>query len=311
MPREQRLKLIIAFACVYVIWGSTYLAIRIAIETIPPFLMAGARFVVAGAILLAFARLRGAAWPSARDWKVAAIVGALMLVGGNGGVVWAEQTVPSSLAALIVAAVPIVTVALEWLRKGGTRPGRATILGLVTGFAGVAILVNPFATDAARVDPVGALALLAATVTWAAGSIYGKGRGTRNPVMGSGANMLMGGIGLLLAGLLVGEVPHLHLAAISGRSAVALVYLVLIGAVVGFTAFFYVMQNTTPARATTYAYVNPVVALILGWAILDEPLTPRILLATVVIISGVVMITALPHLRGWYVGRRTALPAGD
>lgn len=129
--------------------------------------------------------------------------------------------------------------------------------------------------------------------------------------MGSGANMLMGGIGLLLAGLLVGEVPHLHLAAISGRSAVALVYLVLIGAVVGFTAFFYVMQNTTPARATTYAYVNPVVALILGWAILDEPLTPRILLATVVIISGVVMITALPHLRGWYVGRRTALPAGD
>jgi drug/metabolite transporter (DMT)-like permease len=310
MPRE-RLRLIIAFACVYLIWGSTYLAIRIAIETIPPFLMAGARFITAGLILLAFARARGAAWPSVRDWKSAAVVGTLMLVGGNGGVVWAEQTVPSSLAALIVAAVPIVTVALEWLRPGGERPGRATILGLVTGFAGVAILVNPFAHDAARVNPAGAAALLVATVTWAAGSIYGKGRGARNPIMGSGANMLAGGIGLLLAGLLLGEAPHLQLAAISTRSAVALVYLVLVGAVVGFTAFFYVMQHTTPAKATTYAYVNPVVALILGWAILDEPLTPRILLATVVIISGVVMITALPHLRGWYVSRRAMAAAAD
>ena len=311
MPRDVKLRLIIAFACVYLIWGSTYLAIRIAIETIPPFLMAGARFVVAGAILVAWARFRGAAWPSLIEWRTAAIVGALLLIGGNGGVVWAEQTVPSSLAALIVAAVPIVTVALDWLRPGGPRPGNTTILGLVTGFAGVAILVNPFARDGARVDPMGAVALLLATVTWSAGSIYGRSAKTASPLMAAGANMLLGGAGMLLLGLAIGELPRLRLDAVTTRSAVALLYLTLIGAVVGFTAFFYLMHNTTPAKSTTYAYVNPVVALILGAAILDEPLTPRILLATVVIIAGVVMITALPHVKGWIVARRQMAHAGD
>jgi len=312
MPRDQRLRLVIAFACVYLIWGSTYLAIRIAIETIPPFLMAGVRFVIAGLILLAWARLRGAAWPSGVEWRTATIVGVLLLVGGNGGVVWAELTVPSSLAALIVAAVPIVTVALDWMRPSGKRPGRATILGLITGFAGVAILVNPFARDAARVNPLGAAALLFATVTWSAGTIYGRdARTAKAPLMAAGANMLAGGAGLLLLGLLVGELPSLRLDAISTRSAVAIVYLTLVGAVVGFTAFFYLMRNTTPAKSTTYAYVNPVVALILGAVVLDEPLTPRILLATAIIIAGVIMITTLPHLRGWMLSRRPVAHAGD
>ena len=312
MPRELKVRLIVAFACVYLIWGSTYLAIRIAIETLPPFLMAGVRFLVAGAILAAWARLRGAAWPTAAEWRTAAIVGALLLIGGNGGVVWAEQTVPSSLAALIVAAVPIVTVALDWLRPGGPRPGNTTILGLVTGFAGVAILVNPFAQDGARVDPVGAVALLLATVTWSAGTIYGRAAQTaRAPLMAAGANMLMGGAGLLLLGFGIGELPRLHLDAVSLRSWLALLYLTLIGAVVGFTAFFYLMVNTTPAKSTTYAYVNPVVALVLGATLMDEPFTPRILLATVIIIAGVVMITALPHLKGWIISRRQMVHAGD
>jgi drug/metabolite transporter (DMT)-like permease len=304
MPRDQRLRLLISFACVYLIWGSTYLAIRIAIETIPPFLMAGLRFLVAGSVLALWARSRGVAWPDRQQWRTAAIVGTLLLLGGNGLVVWAELTVPSSLAALIVAAVPIVTVALDWMRPGGVRPGRATMLGLVTGFAGVAILVNPFAADASRVDPLGALALLGATVSWAAGSIYSRGaRAVESPLMGSGANMLMGGAGLVTTGALLGEIGQVNLAAISTRSAAAMLYLILAGALVGFTAFFYLLRHTTPAKSTTYAYVNPIVAILLGWAILSEPITPRVLVAAAVIISGVVMITALPHLRARMMAR--------
>jgi drug/metabolite transporter (DMT)-like permease len=298
MPPDQRLRLLIAFACVYVIWGSTYLAIRIAIETIPPLLMAGVRFLVAGLVLTLWARSRGAAWPDRAQWRSAAIVGSLLLLGGNGLVVWAELTVPSALAALIVAAVPIVTVALDWARPGGIRPGRATILGLLTGFAGVAILINPFAVDASRVDPLGAAALLVATLSWAAGSIYSRGvRSPASPLMGSGANMLMGGAGLVIIGALIGEVGQVNFATISTRSALAMLYLIVMGALVGFTAFFYLLRHTTPAKSTTYAYVNPIVAILLGWAILNEPITARVLVAATVIISGVVMITALPHLR--------------
>jgi drug/metabolite transporter (DMT)-like permease len=303
MPRE-RFRLVVAFACVYLIWGSTYLAIRFAIETIPPFLMAGVRFLVAGAVLLVWSHARGTPWPTRAEWRVAAVVGTLLLLGGNGGVVWAEQTVPSSLAALIVAAVPIVTVALDWMRPGGVRPGRATILGLLTGFAGVALLVNPFARDVARVNPMGAVALLVATVSWSAGAIYSRGaKGVAAPLMGAGANMIAGGAGLALCGVLAGELPRLHPGAISTRSALALLYLIFVGALVGFTAFFWLLANTTPAKSTTYAYVNPVVAIILGWAIAGEPLTPRILVAATIIIGGVVMITTLPHLRAWVAGR--------
>ena len=310
MPRE-RARLLIAFACVYLIWGSTYLAIRFAIETIPPFLMAGVRFLVAGIALALWSRRRGAPWPTAAEWRVAAVVGTLMLLGGNGGVVWAEQTVPSGLAALIVAAVPIATVAIDWLRPGGMRPGRATIAGLLTGFAGVALLVNPFATDAGRVDPLGAAALMVATLSWAAGSIYSRGaRGIASPLMGAGANMITGGAGLLALGLVVGELPRLNLGAVSTRSALALLYLIAIGALVGFTAFFWLLANTTPAKSTTYAYVNPVVAIVLGWAIAGEPLTARILVAAAVIIAGVVMITTLPHLKAWLTARRATSPAG-
>ena len=302
MPREMKVRILIAFACVYLIWGSTYLAIRFAIETMPPFLMAGVRFLVAGVILAAWARSQGAAWPGRREWRVAAVVGLLLLVGGNGGVVWAELTVPSSLAALTVAATPIMTVALDWLRPGGVRPPATTILGLLTGFAGVALLVNPFATDVGRIDPLGTAALLAAVICWAAGSIYSREAKANisSPLMGAGANMITGGIGLLLFGAVVGELPKLEVAAISTRSWLALVYLVLIGAVVGFTAFFYLLRNTTPAKSTTYAYVNPIVAIILGATLADEVMTPRTILAAAIIIAGVVMITTLPHLLSHY-----------
>lgn len=295
----------LAFAAVYIVWGSTYLAIRFAIESIPPFLMAGARFAVAGLILVAWSRLRGAAWPTGREWGVALVTGSLLLLGGNGGVVWAEQQVPSSLAALIVSAVPLVTVALDWARPGGQRPGRATMLGLVTGFVGVAVLVNPGAGDAARVDPAGAAALLAATVSWSVGTLYSRrAKGAASPLMGAGANMLMGSVGLLAAGVVLGEPSRLDPAAVTPRSAAALIYLILVGAVIGFTAFFWLVRNTSTAKATTYAYVNPIVAIVLGWALAHEPVTPRVLVAATVIISGVVMITTLPHLKAVWSAKR-------
>lgn len=304
---EQRMKLFFAFAAVYLVWGSTYLGIRYAIETLPPFLMAGTRFVVAGLALTTWARLRGAAWPTGAQWRTALVVGLGLLLGGNGGVVWAEQRVPSSLAALIVAAVPLSTVLLDWLRPGGTRPTGTTMLGLAIGLFGVAVLVNPGAHDAARIDPWGALALLGATVSWAAGSIYSRrappGSVAPSPLMGSGAYMLMGGLGLLVASTILGEPGRLQLGAVSLRSLLALLYLIVFGSLVGFTAYTWLLRNTTSAQATTYAYVNPVVAILIGWAIGGEVLTLRTGVAAAIILSGVITITTLPHLRAWLVNR--------
>ncbi len=303
MPRTERLRLIAAFAAVYVVWGSTYLAIRIAIETIPPFLHASVRFLVAGAILLAIGRARGLAWPQAGEWRTAAIVGVLMLTGGNGGVSWSETRMPSGLAALIVGAVPLFTVAIDGLRPGGTRPGRATVLGLLIGFAGVGILVNPFARDAARVDPAGAAVLLAACISWSVGGLYSRHAPAAAPMMGAGANMLAGGVGLAALAILTGEPARFVPGDVSAASLAALAYLVVFGSLIGFTAYIWLLHHTTPAKATTYAYVNPVVAILLGWALAGEPLTPRVLLAAAVIILAVVMITAGPALRLWLKAR--------
>ena len=305
MPREHRLRLLLAFAAVYVLWGSTYLAIRFAIDTIPPFLMAGLRHGIAGVAIVWWARRRRAAWPSAAEWRTAAIVGPLLLLGGNGGVSWAEQRVPSGLAALLVAAVPLWAVTIDWLRPGGARPGRATILGLVTGFLGVAILVNPRAGDAARVDPVGAMVLIVAAVSWAGGSIVARhAKSAPSPLMATGANMLTGSAALLVTGLLAGDFARFHPAAVSARSSLALAYLIVFGSVAGFTAYIWLLRHTAPAKATTYAYVNPVVAILLGWALGNEPITLRIALAAAVIISGVVMIAWLPGARAALAARR-------
>lgn len=303
MPRTDRLRLIVAFAAVYLVWGSTYLAIRLAIDTIPPFLQAATRFLAAGAIMVAIGRARGLAWPTGPQWRTAAIVGVLMLTGGNGGVSWSETRVPSGLAALIVGAVPLFTVAIEWLRPGGTRPGRATGLGLLIGFVGVGVLVNPGANDAARIDPAGAAVLLVACLSWSLGGIYSRHAPAAAPMMGAGANMLSGGVGLLALSVVSGELPGFTPGAVTTTSLLALAYLVVFGSLVGFTAYIWLLHHTTPARATTYAYVNPVVAVLLGWALLDEPLTPRVLLAAAIIILAVVMITAGPGIRVWMTKR--------
>lgn len=295
-------KLVAAFAAVYLVWGSTYLAIRFAIETLPPFLMAGARFLAAGGVLYAVMRARGEPRPSPVHWRSAAVVGGLLLFLGNGGVVWAEQTVPSGVAALLVATLPLWMVLLEWARPGGERPTGRVVAGLVVGFAGLVLLVGPSElVGGQRVDPVGAGVVLFAALAWAAGSIYSRSAPLpSSPFLATGMEMLAGGALLVAAGAVTGELGALDPAGVSARSALALAYLVVFGSLVGFTAYIWLLRVSTPSRVSTYAYVNPVVAVLLGWALAGEPLSARVLGAAAVIIAAVVLIT-----------RSRAAPSGE
>jgi drug/metabolite transporter (DMT)-like permease len=290
----MRARLIAAFVAVYVIWGSTYLAIRFAVQTLPPLLMASARFVIAGVIVLLWARFRdGATWPTRVEWRVGLISGTLLLLGGNGGVSWAEQRVPSGIAALLVAVVPVFMVLLEWIRPGGTRPTASVFAGVGLGLAGLAMLVGP---DALRggsgSDAVGALVLVLASLAWAAGSLYTKfAPKSSSGTMATGTQMLTGGLALLAAAVVAGEPAQLDVAHASTRSLVAFLYLLTFGSLIGFTAYVYLLAHTTAAKASTYAYVNPVVAVLLGWAIGHETVTSRTVLAAAVILAGVAIIT--------------------
>jgi len=298
MPREKRLRLAIAFTGIYLIWGSTYLGMKIGIETIPPFLLAGTRFLVAGSILFLVARLNGSPLPSRGQWRTAALVGTLLLLFGNGGVIWSQQYVASSIAALMVGAEPLWVVVLDWVRPRGHRPSATVVIGLVTGFLGVILLVTADRTTPGSVDPVSAAVLLIAIIAWATGSIYSRNADTpRSPIMATGANMLAGSLGLLAASALTGEISSFELSQVSARSWFAWVYLIVFGALCGFTAYIWLLKNTSLAAASTYAYVNPVVALILGWAIGGETITARTIAAAAVIITGVILITAVPHLQ--------------
>lgn len=293
----QCLRLVAAFGAVYLIWGSTYLAIRLAIDTLPALTMAGVRFVIAGTLLYGWARWRGArqgvSRPSAIHWRSAVILGGLMLLGGNGGVTWAEQRVPTGLVALLIGSVPLWMAVLEMARRGGSRPGGRTALGLLLGFGGVAWLVGPATwSGGPGVDLLGAGAVLVGALAWAAGSLYSRQAPLPAAMfMGTAMEMLAGGVLLLLAGGLMGEWQRLDLAAVSPRSLLAVAYLVVFGSIVAFTAYLWLLRNTTPARVSTYAYVNPLVAVFLGWAVLGEMLTAQILLAAMVILAGVVLIT--------------------
>ena len=295
-PRDaapKRWQLILAFASVYLIWGSTYLAIKFAIETIPPFLMAGVRFLVSGVILYGWARMKGAPRPTRIHWKSAAIVGVLLLLGGNGGVVWAEQRVASGVAALIVAIVPVWIALGEWKMPGGKRPGWQVSAGLAAGTIGILLLASPGAALGEHVDLVGAGVLVFATLCWATGSIKAKHSPLPDsPLLTTGMEMLGGGAALVLAGIVSGEVGQVNFAAMSSKSLISLLYLTTFGSLVGFTAYIWLLRVGSPTRAATYAYVNPVVAVFLGWLLAGEAITPRTILATLVIVGGVVLITS-------------------
>jgi drug/metabolite transporter (DMT)-like permease len=282
-----------AFAAVYLAWGSTYAAIRIAIDTMPPLLMAGARFLLAGTLLYGIMRLRGEPAPERRHWSNTALIGMLLLMLGNGGVTMAERTVPSAIVALLVAMVPMWMVLLEWLRPGGTRPTGRTLLGLAIGFAGIVLLVGPGSlAGGGRVDPLGAGIVTLGAMAWAFGSIWSRtAELPKNALVATGMEMAWGGFWLLLAGAARGELGALDPGAFTTRSVLAYFYLVVVGSLIGFSAYIWLLGVSTPARVSTYAYVNPVVAVLLGWAMLDEPLTGRVLGAAAVIVAAVVVIT--------------------
>ena len=290
--RGDRWRLIASFAAVYVIWGSTYLAIRFAVETLPPFLMAGIRFLVSGGALYAWARWRGDDKPDWRHWRTAAIIGTLLLLGGNGGVVWAEQFVPSGLTALLITSEPFWIVILVWLMPGGHRPTVGVLFGMLLGLVGLSLLVAPGQlVNGHGVHLGGAFVLFLASLSWAVGSIYSsKARLPGSGVLSAGMQMLTGGAVLTLFGILVGDWNRLAWHSISARSVFSLVYLAVFGSIVGFSSYFWLLRNTTPARASTYAFVNPVVAVFLGWALAGEFITRRTLLATVIIVVAVMLV---------------------
>ena len=243
--------------------------------------------------MYAWARLRGRKAPTRPQWAAATLVGVLMLLFGVGGVSWAEQRVPSGAAALIVTVGPLWMVLVDWLFFGGARPSRKVVLGILLGFSGVALLIGPEQlAGVGRIDPIGAGVILVGTVTWSFGSLYSRGPHLpASPILATGMEMLAGGVVLLLVAVTFGELTRIDVGQISARSLLATGYLAFFGSIVALSAYLWLLKVDTPARVITHAYVNPVVAVFLGWALADEPLNARTLVATAVIIAGVLVIT--------------------
>lgn len=299
--RPTTAAVVVALLTVYLVWGSTYFAIAVMIETLPPLLAAGIRYATAGLIMLsvlvAHGRLRGGGFerPSLVHWRSALIIGALLLLGGNGGVVLSELFIPSGIAAVLVATVPIWLAVFD---AGLTRrrPSGLVIGGLVAGIVGVAVLVVPV-EGLEGLDPLGVALVVGATISWAAGSLYARRAPLpRSGLLGTGLEMLAGGAVLMLAGTLIGEVGRTDIGSFSARSLAALAYLVVFGSIVAFTAYTWLLANVPVSTVGTYAYVNPIVAVALGAMFLSEPITVRTGIAAVIIIGAVVaMVSGRPR----------------
>jgi len=289
----MKTKIWIALVALYIVWGSTYLAIRFAVESIPPFLSAGIRFFISGVILFIWQRGAGQSMPTRKQWISLFIIGNLLLLGGNGLVAWAEQTIPSGVAALVIGSIPIFLVVAEAVRPGGIKPTWQAIVGLLVGFAGIFILIGPaeISGSATKLDSFGVAALLAATIFWAIGSVYSKhGELPKSTLMSTGGQMLMGSIGLFAVSLVTGELSKWDPSGVTAKSALGLVYLIFIGSLIGFVSYGWLLQNAPISLVSTYAYVNPVVAVLLGNWLAAEPLGPRIGLAAAIIVGSVMFV---------------------
>jgi drug/metabolite transporter (DMT)-like permease len=290
----SRAQIIAAFASIYIIWGSTYLAIRYAVETIPPFIMGGARFLVSGGLLYLWARSRGASRPTKLHWRNAIIAGGFLLLGGNGAVVWAEQFVPSGLTALLVSILPFWLVIIERVRPPRRRPTGAVLVGLVLGFVGIVVLVGPGNVGGhGDIRPLGALVLILGSLSWAIGSFWSRdAKLPESALLTTGMEMLGGGTLLMIVGALSGELSQLDIHHVSRASTIGLVYLITFGSLLGFTSYIWLLDKVSPARLGTYAYVNPIVAVLLGWAIAGERLSVRTGVAAAIVICAVALITS-------------------
>lgn len=298
-------KALVAYILVCLLWGSTYLAIRIGVGVLPAFLFAGTRFLIAGLILLVAALLVRDPFPTrAADWGVLVLVGLLLLAGGNSFVVWAEQFTPSGVASLFVVAVALWMAIFDAILPGGHPLDWRVVTGLAGGFAGCALLVGASPAELLRADLRGPVALTLASASWAAGSVLYK---RRHPAAGlyatTSIEMIAGGLVVTILALAGGEGARFHL---TPTGAGALAYLVVFGSIVGYSAYSYALRHAPPAVVGTYAYVNPVIAVILGYAILDESITVRTVLAMVLILGSVIWIQVSHSL----LARRTAVPAG-
>ena len=289
-----------ALIAVYIVWGSTYLAIRFTVETIPPFMSAGFRFLVSGAILYFWRRLSGDPAPKKVEWRSASIIGLLLLLGGNGVVVWAEQRIPSGIASLLIATSPLWMVLIDALRPKGVRPNGLTWLGVIVGLLGIALLANPWQAhiNSVALDPVGVGVLVLAALSWSIGSLYSRNASLpHSPLLGTGMEMIAGSLGLFAFSGLIGEWPRFDPSAVSLRSWAGLVYLILFGSMIGFVAYTWLLRNAPTPLVSTYAYVNPVVAIVLGNLIAHEPLDSLEIISACVIIASVVLITSSRFLK--------------
>jgi drug/metabolite transporter (DMT)-like permease len=306
-PKPSRAAVFGAFAIVYIIWGSTYLGIRFAIDSIPPLLMAGSRYFLAGALLYGFMRWRGEPAPTLRGWGHALLIGFCLLTFGNGGVTLGEQYISSGLTALLVTTVPMFLALLGWLSGISGRPTWPVALGLVVGMAGVYLVASTHETGAVALpghETLGIVCVLSAALLWAIGSLYAKKhQPASSPFVAGGMQMLCGGLLMLVAGVARGETQGFELAAVTTKSWLAYAYLVSLGSIVAFSAYIWLLRAVEPALAGTNSFVNPVVAVLLGWALAGEPLNPPMLGGAALIIVAVVLVVL--------GGARKPAPAGE
>ena len=307
--RPASWKILLAFAIIYFVWGSTFLAIRIGVQEVPPFLLAGMRFFVSGVVLYGWMRLKGTPAPNRREWAGAALLGTLIFLVDYGCLFWAEQRVPSGIAAIVLATIPVFITLLEIIFL---RTQRLTIrlgLALLVGLGGVAVLtLHSFSFGEVPINPAGALALLVAAFTWSVATILTRRLALpASKPMSAAAQMTLGGAQLFVLAALSGEFAGFHPQAVSMKAWFALLYLIVAGSIVGFTAYVWLLHHESPTKVGTYAYVNPVVAVALGYFVGGEPVGPRTFLGALFVLASVITITTTPKMRPSETGKRTEL----
>ena len=288
------MKVLAAFAAIYFIWGSTFLAIHVTLAELPPFFMCAVRLLAAGALLVAWARMRGDGWPRGEEWSNAALVGALLPAAGNTAVTIGIAHIPSGLVALLVATIPLFVALLSAIGPRAGRPGALAVTGLALGFAGIALLVGPGLSDSRHPDasPLWAMIPIAGSLSWAWGSLWSRrARMPRSPLMATGVGLVAGGVLVAVVSVLAGDLSRVQSLRVGAPVLLALAYLVVFGSVVGFTCYLFLLRKVSPATVSTYAFVNPIVAMGLGWVFAGEALSPRMLAAAALVIVSVVLIT--------------------
>jgi len=289
--QQSKLKILAAFIAVYFVWGTTYLAIKVAIETIPPFLMMGMRSLIAGTVLYTWGRLRGDANVTRKELPSLILIGSLFFLIGHGMLAWAQQTVPSGVAALLVASEPIIIALFEPLFTREGRVGRRTVLGMLIGIGGIAVLVLPQGLNFENVNLLGSFGILIGASSWASGAIYSRvAKLPRSPLITGGMQLLFGGVLLIIMSFILGEWSDFNFSDVVFRSWLGLMYLVVFGSIITFSAYTWLLTVTSATRISTHTFINPVIAVLVGWAFGGEALTKGMLFAAVLIIISVYLV---------------------